>query len=86
MSHSFDTKVQLWAKRFREFEASSLTVDHFCQSIGCSSPTFYLWRRKLAEASPAKSSRSVPTSQPNATSHSAIPGEDSYSWWRHSME
>lgn len=72
MPRSVDTKAALWTKRFREFEASSITVDQFCQSIGCSSPTFYLWRRKLAGGSPAKSTRSVTTSKPNASSHSAF--------------
>ena len=47
MSRSVDIKSQLWAKRFRDFEASSLSVDQFCQSVGCSSPTFYHWKRKL---------------------------------------
>ena len=72
MSRSYDTKAQLWIKRFREFEASSLSVAQFCQSVGCSSPTFYQWRRKLAGASPAKSTRSAPAPQPTPSSHSAF--------------
>ncbi len=52
MPHSSDIKAQLWAKRLREFETSSLSVAQFCQSIGCSIPSFYLWRRKLAGKMP----------------------------------
>jgi len=58
MSRSFDSKAKLWSKRFREFDASSLSVAQFCQSVGCSSPTFYLWKSKLAGAIPAKPTRS----------------------------
>ena len=72
MSRSIDFKTQLWTKRFREFEASSLTVDQYCQSVGCSCATFYLWRRKLAGASLANSTRSVPTSKPTAVKASAF--------------
>lgn len=54
MSRSSNTKAQLWSKRLRDFEASSLSVAQFCQSIGCSCPTFYLWKRKLTRSIPAK--------------------------------
>jgi transposase-like protein len=72
MSRSFDTKAQLWTKRFREFEASSLSVAQFCQSVGCSSPTFYQWRRKLAGFNSAKSTTSAPASRIAPSSHSAF--------------
>jgi len=72
MSRSVDSKAQLWTKRFRDFETSCLTVDQFCQSVGCSSPTFYLWRRKLAGAGPTKSPRSGTASKPTASSQSAF--------------
>ena len=72
MSRSFDSKAKLWSKRFREFEASSLTVTEFCKSVGCSSPTFYLWRRKLAGARPAKSTRSAPAARTTPLSQSAF--------------
>ncbi len=65
MSRSIDINAQLWTKRLRECDAPSLSVDQFCKSVGCSSPTFYLWRRKLAaDASPAKSTRPSPVSLP----------------------
>jgi hypothetical protein len=47
MSNPIDSKAQLWAKRLREFESSSLNVAQFCQSIGCSEPNFYQWKKKL---------------------------------------
>lgn len=72
MSRSLDSKAQLWIKRFREFEASSLSVAQFCQSVGCSSPTFYLWKRKLAGARPAKSTRSAPAARTTPAAHSAF--------------
>ena len=53
MSRSIDAKSQLWTKRFREFDASSLSIAQFCQSVGCSVPTFYQWRKKLALSSQA---------------------------------
>jgi hypothetical protein len=45
---SQSTKRLLWLKRFSQFEKSDLTIAQFCHSIGCSVPTFYQWRRKLA--------------------------------------
>jgi transposase-like protein len=53
MAQSIESKTQLWNKRLRQFENSSLTVAEFCQSIGCSIPTFYQWRNKLQASKPA---------------------------------
>ncbi|MCE3018766.1 MAG: hypothetical protein LW870_23210 [Pirellula sp.] len=53
MAQSIESKTQLWNKRLRQFENSSLTVAEFCQSIGCSIPTFYQWRNKLQASQPA---------------------------------
>ena len=72
MSRSIDTKTQLWTKRFRDFEASSFSVEQFCRSVGCSTPTFYLWKRKLSGARPANATRSFPKSQPSSSPHSAF--------------
>lgn len=43
-------KAQTWKQHFATFERSDLTVAQFCQSIGCSIPTFYHWKRKLAQS------------------------------------
>jgi transposase-like protein len=53
MTQSIESKAQLWNKRLRQFENSSLTVAEFCQSVGCSIPTFYQWRNKLQAPKPA---------------------------------
>jgi len=45
-------KVQLWQDRFKELRHSQLSVQQFCQSVGCSAPTFYYWKRKLARQAP----------------------------------
>jgi len=44
------TKAQTWKQHFTDFERSQLTVAEFYQSIGYSTPTFYRWKRKLAES------------------------------------
>lgn len=43
------SKALLWQKRLADFHDSQLTVPQFCQSIGCSVPTFYHWKRKLQQ-------------------------------------
>lgn len=53
MARSSDSQAQLWERRLRQFEASSMTVVQFCQSVGCSLPTFYNWRRKLQKPRPS---------------------------------
>jgi hypothetical protein len=59
MPRTFDSKAQLWAKRLRDFESSSLSIAQFCNSVGCSVPTFYQWRRKLGGGKPARSVQSA---------------------------
>lgn len=53
MARSSDSRSQLWERRLRQFDASSMTVAEFCQSLGCSLPTFYNWRRKLQQPRPS---------------------------------
>jgi hypothetical protein len=40
-----------WRERFRRFARSELSVVEFCRREGVSTPSFYHWRRKLAESS-----------------------------------
>jgi len=42
--------VQLWKARLDQFNRSQLTVHQFCQSLRCSTTSFYLWKRKLQDA------------------------------------
>lgn len=42
-------KLELWRRRFREFERGKESVAAFCPRVGVSAATFYLWRRRVAE-------------------------------------
>jgi len=55
------TKVRLWQERFKQLKNSQLSVQMFCQSVGCSAPTLYYWKRKLETLadSTAKTSKSL---------------------------
>jgi hypothetical protein len=49
-------KVQEWAERLERFSQSGQTVVQFCQAERVSQPSFYQWKKKLAEqASPPSS-------------------------------
>jgi transposase-like protein len=45
MPAALSPKLSLWKKRFQQFRQSPLTIHQFCRSIGCSSTTFYYWKR-----------------------------------------
>lgn len=40
-----------WEDRLRSFEQSGLSVVEFCERNGVSTASFYLWRRKIRDAS-----------------------------------
>lgn len=42
-------KEQQWRSRLRQWRSSGLTVREFCEERGLSEPSFYAWRRVLAE-------------------------------------
>lgn len=42
-------KEQQWRERFRQWRSSGLTVRAFCEERRLSQPSFYAWRRVLAE-------------------------------------
>ncbi|MCP4194703.1 MAG: hypothetical protein GY768_29215 [Planctomycetaceae bacterium] len=46
-------KVEEWTGRLRRFEQANQTVGRFCLDEGVSQPSFYSWRKKLRELSPA---------------------------------
>ena len=57
-------KVQQWAERLERFAQSGETVVQFCQAERVSQPSFYQWKKKLAEqagsaSSDAQASRSA---------------------------
>jgi hypothetical protein len=41
-------KLELWRRRMEEYEQGAETVAAFCQRVGVSAATFYLWRRRVA--------------------------------------
>ena len=44
-------KAAVWRERLRRFARSGLTVVQFCEDEGVSEPSFYQWRKRLAEPS-----------------------------------
>jgi hypothetical protein len=42
-------KEQYWRTRVRQWRASGMSVRAFCAERGLSEPSFYAWRRTLAE-------------------------------------
>jgi hypothetical protein len=59
------SKAALWAERLKRFEVTSLTVARFCAEEGCSTASFYQWRRKLRKSSSAM--RTTTNSNPTAS-------------------
>lgn len=43
-------KVEEWVRRLARYEAAHETVARFCQREGVSVPSFYAWKKKLAQA------------------------------------
>lgn len=46
-------KQQQWLARFARYERSPQTVADFCAAEGVSPANFYLWKRRLANTTPA---------------------------------
>ncbi len=42
-------KVQFWRSLLRQQPGSGMTVKEFCRKHGVSVPSFYAWRRKIAQ-------------------------------------
>ena len=55
-------KVREWTERLGRFAKSNKTVTDFCAGEGVSTPSFYLWKRRL----PRSSSSPKPTSKRRA--------------------
>ncbi len=43
------SKAAVWRERLRRYERAKVTVAEFCRLEGVSVPSFYQWRRRLAE-------------------------------------
>lgn len=48
------SRRDVWAARMRRYQQCQSTVARFCRDEGVSVPSFYNWKRKLAEASESK--------------------------------
>ena len=46
------SRAQVWAERLDRCQASSLTVKAFCQAENVSVPSFYTWKKRLAQTEP----------------------------------
>lgn len=46
-------KVAEWQERFARFHRSGTSIAQFCHDEGVSTPSFYVWRRKLRQKKPA---------------------------------
>jgi transposase-like protein len=65
MSRTQEKRRQLWRELIAEQEQSGLSVRAFCRQHRTSEPSFYHWRKRLAERLPMKfalveTSRSTP--------------------------
>ena len=49
-----------WRERLDRFDQSELTVAGFCEQEGCSTASFYQWRRRLRDAEPPGTPAFVP--------------------------
>jgi len=49
MSGKRTSKVELWRSRMQRFRASGLSVTRFCEQERVSLPSFYQWRKRLAD-------------------------------------
>lgn len=43
-------KRAVWADRLRRYQRSGLSVARFCDKEGVSAPSFYQWKKRLAQA------------------------------------
>jgi hypothetical protein len=59
-------KEQQWRRHVAAWRRSGQTVRAYCQAAGLSEPSFYGWRRVLAERQQVERARAVPDDQPSA--------------------
>jgi len=48
-------KRAVWTDRLRRYQQSGLSVARFCEKEGVSTPSFYQWKKRLAQAPAAHS-------------------------------
>lgn len=71
------SRRQVWAERLTRYRAGSQTVKAFCQAENVSVPSFYQWKKKLAQAGVAATPAFVPVNlaaQPRDDLDLVLPG------------
>jgi len=70
------SRRDVWAARMRRYQQCQSTVAQFCRDEGVSVPSFYSWKRKLAEASESKQPMFIPlaTAKSPALATLKLPG------------
>ncbi len=71
------SRRQVWAERLNRYHACSQTVKDFCQAENVSVPSFYKWKKKLADAEAADPPAFVPVNladQPGSDLELVLPG------------
>jgi len=66
-------KLELWRRRFREFERGTESIAAFCRRVGVSAATFYLWRRRVAAQSGEPSGPKLLGRGSPKSSHTSVP-------------
>lgn len=66
-------KLELWRGRLAELERGSETVAAFCERMGVSPATFYLWRRRVAELSAKRNGPKSPKRRTPRSDKSLVP-------------
>lgn len=63
------SRRDIWAQRIARYRRTELTVKEFCLREGVSQPSFYQWKRTLAEDRPVRLPTFLPVrvSEPPAT-------------------
>ena len=72
---SRQARREWWRRQIQRQQEGSFTVAEFCRRLGVSTVTFYAWKRRLRESSPASSpgrASARPTHEANGASTTAF--------------
>jgi transposase-like protein len=73
---NFVSRRDVWAARLRRYQQCGSTVAQFCRDEGVSVPSFYQWKRRLADSSESTPTKFVPlvTTKSPALTTLKLPG------------
>lgn len=63
-------RQEWWRRQIQRQRDGNLSIVEFCRRLGVSTVTFYHWKRRLREASPAPL---LPSEKPTPTDNAALP-------------